>query len=179
MQSQAIQKADPKADPKADRESPIFVEAEKLFEQMKELSQTVARRAYELFEVRGRRIGDELSDWFRAEAELMRRLPVELSETAEQIVVRAEVPGFKAGEIKISVEPERLMISGAAEQKQEETTVQPGWSEFRSACFCRQLELPAPVDPNKAAATLKDGILELTMTKAAPQQAVNVAVTTA
>lgn len=32
MQSQAIQKADPKADPKADRESPIFVEAEKLFE---------------------------------------------------------------------------------------------------------------------------------------------------
>ncbi|MFN7945776.1 MAG: Hsp20 family protein [Blastocatellia bacterium] len=174
MQSQAIQKED-----KENRESPIFVEAEKLFEQMKELSQTVAQRAYEFFEARGRRLGDELSDWFRAESELMRRLPVELSETAEQIIVRAEVPGFKAGEIKISIEPEHLIISGETEQKKEEKTEQKGWSEFRSARFCRQLELPVAVDPNKAVATLKDGILELTMTKAAPEKAVSVEVTTA
>ncbi|HKQ89781.1 MAG TPA: DUF2934 domain-containing protein [Blastocatellia bacterium] len=47
--------------------SPIFVEAEKLFEQMKEFSQSVARRAYEYFEAHGREFGNDLEDWFRCD----------------------------------------------------------------------------------------------------------------
>ena len=37
--------------------SPIFVEAEKLFAQMKEFSQSVATRAYDYFEARGQELG--------------------------------------------------------------------------------------------------------------------------
>src|SRR5262245_51316865 len=76
--------------------SPIFVEAEKLFEQMKEFSQSVARRAYGYFEARGREFGHDLEDWFRAESELMRRVPIEIGEINGRITVRAEVPGFAA-----------------------------------------------------------------------------------
>src|SRR5262245_66578376 len=85
--------------------SPIFVEAEKLFEQMKEFPQSVARRAYEYFEARGREFGHDLEDWFRAESELIRRVPVEVQEAGGQINGAAGVPGFTADEIKISVEP--------------------------------------------------------------------------
>ena len=46
--------------------SPIFVQAERLFEQMKEFSQSVTCRAYEYFEARGRELGHDLEDWFRA-----------------------------------------------------------------------------------------------------------------
>jgi hypothetical protein len=70
-----------------------------------EFSQSVARRAYEYFEARGREFGHDLEDWFRAESELMRRVPVELKEANGRITVRAEVPGFAANEVKISVEP--------------------------------------------------------------------------
>ncbi len=91
---------------------PIFVEAEKLFEQMKDFSQSVARRAYDFFELRGRELGHELEDWFRAESEMLRPVPVEITENNEQITVRAEVPGVSAHEIKVSVEPEHLIISG-------------------------------------------------------------------
>jgi hypothetical protein len=42
--------------------SPIFVQAERLFEQMKEFSQSVACRAYEYFEARGREFGHDLED---------------------------------------------------------------------------------------------------------------------
>jgi HSP20 family protein len=100
--------------------SPIFVEAEKLFEQMKEFSQSVARRAYEYFEARGREFGHDLEDWFRAESELMRRVPVEIKEAENQITVRAEVPGFTANEINVSVEPQRLVISGKPENDQDQ-----------------------------------------------------------
>jgi HSP20 family protein len=153
--------------------SPIFVEAEKLFEHMKEFSQSVARRAYEYFEARGREFGHDLEDWFRAESELMRRVPVEIKDADGQITVRAEVPGFAADEIKVSVEPQRLVISGKSEKTTEETKEQTLLSEFRSNQFCRELRLPAEVEPNKTTAVLKDGVLELAFAKADGSKAVD------
>jgi HSP20 family protein len=156
--------------------SPIFVEAEKLFEQMKEFSQSVARRAYGYFEARGREFGHDLEDWFRAESELIRRVPVEIKEADGQINVRAEVPGFTADEIKVSVEPLRLVISGKSEKTAEEKKEQTLLSEFRSNQFCRELRLPAEVEPDKTTAVLKDGMLELVFAKAAESKGVDVEV---
>ncbi len=155
---------------------PIFVEAEKLFEQMKEFSQSVARRAFEYFEARGREFGHDLEDWFRAESELMRRVPVEIKDADGQITVRAEVPGFAADEIKVSVEPQRLVISGKSEKTTEETKEQTLISEFRSNQFCRELRLPAEVEPDKTTAALKDGVLEIAFAKADGSKAVTVEV---
>jgi HSP20 family protein len=156
--------------------SPIFVEAEKLFDQMKEFSQSVAHRAYEYFDARGREFGHDLEDWFRAETELMRRVPVEIKEADGQITVRAEVPGFAADEIKVSVEPKRLVISGKSEKTTEQTKEQTLISEFRSNQFCRELRLPAEVEPDKTTAVLKDGVLELAFAKADGSKAVEVEV---
>src|SRR5262245_17133414 len=155
---------------------PVFVEAEKLFEQMKEFSQSVARRAYEYFEARGREFGHDLEDWFRAESELMRRVPVEIKEADGQITVRAEVPGFNVNEIKVSVEPQRLVISGKSEETAEEKKEQALLSEFRSNRFCRELRLPAEVEPDKTTAVLKDDVIELVFAKAAESKPVAVEV---
>jgi HSP20 family protein len=143
---------------------------------MKEFSQSVARRAYEYFEARGREFGHELEDWFRAESELMRCVPVEIKEADGQITVRAEVPGFAADEIKVSVEPQRLVISGKSEKTTEETKEQTLLSEFRSNQFCRELRLPSEVEPDKTTAAIKDGVLELVFAKASGSKAVDVEV---
>jgi HSP20 family protein len=157
---------------------PVFVEAEKLFEQMKEFSQTVARRAYDYFESRGREFGHDLEDWFRAESELMRCVPVEIKEINGRIIMRAEVPGFAANEIKVSVEPQRLVISGKAEEMAEEKNERTLLSEFRSNQFCREIKMPAEIEPNKTTAVLNDGVLELAFTKAAETKPVAVEVKT-
>ena len=156
--------------------SPIFVEAEKLFEQMKEFSQSVARRAYEYFEARGREFGHDLEDWFRAESELMRRVPVDIKEADGQITVLAEVPGFAANEIKVSDVPQGLVISGMSKKTTEDKKEQTLLSEFRSNHFCRELRLPAEVEPDKTTAVLKDGVLELALAKAAESKPVAVEV---
>jgi HSP20 family protein len=155
---------------------PVFVEAEKLFEQMREFSHSVARRAYEYFEARGREFGHDLEDWVRAESELMRRVPVEIKEADGQITVRAEVPGFAADEIKVGVEPQRLVISGKSEKTTEEKKEHTLLSEFHSNQFCRELRLPAEVEPDKTTAALKDGVLELAFAKAHGNKAVDVEV---
>jgi len=160
-------------------DSPVFVAAEKLFEQMREFSRSIARRAYEFFEARGRQFGNDLDDWFRAESELMRSIPVEVKEKEDKITIRAEVPGFAANEIKVSVEPKFLVICGISEKPMEEKKEQTVLSEFRSNRFYRELAFPTDVDPAKAAVTLKDGMLELVLSKAATSKSVDVEVKTA
>jgi HSP20 family molecular chaperone IbpA len=49
-------------------------------------------------------------------------------------------------------------------------------SEFRSNQFCRELMLPAEVEPDKTAAVLKDGVLELAFAKAPESKPVAVEV---
>lgn len=158
---------------------PFIVEVEKLLERMRDLSQNITRRAYEFFEARGGEIGHALDDWYRAESEILRPVPVQISTTEKQLAVRAEVPGFKAEEIKVSVEPSRLIISGESESKVDQQTEKTIYNERRSRQFCRAITLPENVDPRRTAATLKDGVLELTLDKAEGGSAVKVEVKTA
>jgi HSP20 family molecular chaperone IbpA len=147
-------------------DSQVFVEAEKFFEQMRDFSHSVAQRAYEFFEARGCDPGHEQEDWFRAETELMRSVPLEIIEGDEQIIVRVETPGFAVDEVHACVESNRLMLSSAASQSQEIKPTEKVYSEF----------LPAEIEPANATAVLKDGILELKLTKTPKPDAVNIEV---
>ena len=159
-------------------ERPIFVEAEKLINRMEDLTKAVAHRAYEFFEERGHRLGNELEDWFRAESELMRYVPTTLKEDERQFTFQAEVPGFKAEEIKISAEPGRLIVEGDSEQKAEEKSDKVVFSERRANHFCRSFNLPTEIDPAKVTANLKNGVLEITLPKIPTRQPVGVEIKT-
>lgn len=167
--NQALQ---PVTEPKA----PALVEIEKIFEQLKDFTETVGRRAYEFFEERGREIGHDLEDWFRAESELIRHVPVEIKDTEQNLIVRAEVPGFNAQDNKISVDARQLMLSGKVETTSEEKTEKTVYNERRTQQFYRTVTLPTDVDAAKAVSSLKDGVLELTLPKVAKPEAVNIEV---
>ena len=159
--------------------SPIFVEAEKMFERLADLTKTTGHKAYEFFQKRGGEFGKEVEDWFKAESEILLPVPVEITETDEQFNVRAVVPGFRPEEIEISVKDNLLILSGKTEahaKKENENTV---LSEWRSNRFFRQLTLDSAVDAEKVVADLKDGILQLTLLKAPAREATQVAVHTA
>jgi HSP20 family protein len=155
---------------------PIFVQAENLFELAQEFTQQIARRAYEFFDVRGRQLGHELEDWFRAEAEVLRPIPIELKELDDQLIVCAEVPGFKNDEIKISAEPRRLYIEGSTETRKDETSARVVFNERRSNQFFRSVTLPADVDSANVTASLKDGVLEISLPKLPAAQATTIEV---
>jgi HSP20 family molecular chaperone IbpA len=149
--------------------SHLVVKAEKLFEQMKEFSQSITQRACEFFKTRGREFGHNLEDWFQVESEFLRRVPVEIKESDSQLIEHAEAPGFSASESKVSVEPCCLMISGNTEAQTESPTERTIFTERHR--FCHRLKLPAEVDPAQVRATLKDGIPELTLARIAIKRA--------
>jgi HSP20 family protein len=147
---------------------------EKLFDEMKQITETIRGRAYQIFEEHGKLFGQEWSDWFQAEEELLHPVHLSLSESPDSFILHAEVPGFRADELEVSVEARRVTIAGHRESSRERKTEKRVFSERCSDRILRAVELPADVDPQKVEATLKDGMLAMTMAKAAAARKVRV-----
>lgn len=146
--------------------TPRFVEPEAIVTRMNELYDAIARRAFQLFEGDGRTDGRELDHWFKAESEMLHPAHVQIRESDDAITVDAEVPGFNANELQISLEPRRLIISGKRQSKSESKKENVVYNECSSSELLRSVELPAEVNVSRATATLNDGILELNVAKA-------------
>ena len=154
----------------------MFVEAERMFQKLAAITKETAAKAYDLFLQRGSQVGRSLDDWLTAESELQHTAPVKITDTKDKVTVKIAVPGFKADEIEVSVKDDRLYLSGETEaetKKENETTY---YSEWRSNRFCRELMLPSKVDAENVEAKLKDGVLTLSLKKAAEVEATKVAV---
>jgi HSP20 family protein len=144
-----------------------LVRPDQIFDRMKQTFDTVARRAFEIFEHNGRRLGHELEDWFQAERELLHPVAVDISETDSALTVELEVPGFTEKEIEVGVEPRRLTVTGKRATREEKKKGKTVYSEQRSNEIFRAVALPAEVDPADEAikATYDRGVLTITLPK--------------
>jgi HSP20 family protein len=140
--------------------------SEEILDQLLQIYDGIARRAFEIFESRGGSPGHDLEDWFRAESELLHPVPLNLSESSGKFIVRAEVPGFGRNDIEINVEPCCLAISGKRETKEEDENAKMIRFEWCADRIFRTLDLPSDVDTSKVSTTLKDGILTVHLPKA-------------
>jgi len=148
------------------------VAATDLFASMQRLHDSVARRASEIFESQGRTFGHDLENWLQAESELLHPVHVDVAESDEGLTVRAEIPGFKAEQLEVSMEPRRVTIAGKRESHAERKDEKTIYKEHCSDQILRVIELPAEVIAGKAVATLTDGLLELKLPRAAPAKKV-------
>ncbi len=145
-----------------------------LFDQIGETLNSLTSRAYQIFESNGRTFGRDLENWFQAERELLHHVPVNVTESDDFFEVKAEVPGFTEKEIELAVESRRLTITGKRETKKEEKKGKTLCVESSSDQILRIVDLPAEIETGKATATLKNGVLELTLPKAAKAQTLRI-----
>lgn len=82
----------------------------------------------------------------------------------KEVVVKAEVPGFKADDIELSISDNILSVKGSTREEKEEDG-EYRRREIRSNYFSRSVALPAEVDGTKAKANLRDGVLEVKVPK--------------
>ena len=90
---------------------------------------------------------------------------VDVSETADKILVKAEVPGMDANDINISVTGDVLTIKGEKKSEREEKEENFHLVERTYGSFARSLTLPAAVDMDKIEATYQNGVLTVTCHK--------------
>ncbi len=91
--------------------------------------------------------------------------PVDLSETADKVIVKVEVPGIDPKEIDISIQDNTLLIKGEKKEEKEEKGKNYYRMERRYGNFSRSIALPASIDANKVSAECKNGVLEITLQK--------------
>lgn len=94
------------------------------------------------------------------------RMPaVDVIDRDNEIVIKAEVPGVKKDDIKVTITDHTLTIRGATESKKEEKRENYYFSELNKGEFARTLTLPEEVDTASAKAKVSEGMLEITLTK--------------
>ncbi len=146
-------------------EPPIVIKTTGLSVEAKEMLDAIARRAYEIFESKGRVGGHDLENWFEAESELFERTPVDVKESPEGVTILADVRHFAPKELEVNLEPQRVTIIDKHQSQAERKTDTGFFSEKRTTRLLRSLELPVEIDTRQATARLKRGVLELDVRK--------------
>jgi HSP20 family protein len=93
---------------------------------------------------------------------------LEVLDMGSTLVVKAEVPGLGEDEIKLTIDQDVIAIAGERKTGAPEGYVARR-QERAAARFARSFPLPCRVLPEKTSAALANGVLTITMTKAATE----------
>jgi HSP20 family protein len=90
---------------------------------------------------------------------------IDIYDSKENILVKAELPGLKKDEIEVSIENDQLVIKG--EKKKDNQVKEDDYvkTERFYGSFYRTIQLPSSVHTDKVNAAYKDGVLSLTLPK--------------
>ncbi len=89
-----------------------------------------------------------------------------ISEDDTNIYAEIELPGLKMEDIEVSVLGDQLAVKGTIQSEQHES-VDFHRRERRYGSFSRVVQLPVEIDADKVKAELRNGVLTVTMPRAA------------
>jgi len=114
---------------------------------------------------------DNLWSRFLGETPLARMLgeewspSVDVSETKDSFIVKAELPGLGAKDVDVSISGDILTIKGEKKRQEEEKDEHHYRAERYYGSFQRTFRLPASVQGDKIEATFDKGVLKVTLPK--------------
>lgn len=138
---------------------------------------TASRQKANTAERMERRMNDMFDDFFKGFDDMFAGRPMtmfderwpsetptlEVSETEDELRIKAELPGVDEKDIEVSLEGDELTIRGEKRREHEEKHRDYFVSEVGYGEFCRSIELPSGIDRDKVKALFKQGVLTLTL----------------
>ena len=92
--------------------------------------------------------------------------PVDIEETSEGYVIRADLPGMTEKDVKVNLVGDTLTLRGERKREVESKGGNVHRSERLFGTFERTFTLPAPVRGDKVKASYRNGVLEVSVPKA-------------
>ncbi|MEW5896014.1 MAG: Hsp20/alpha crystallin family protein [Candidatus Omnitrophota bacterium] len=90
---------------------------------------------------------------------------VDIYDSRENILVKADLPGLKKDEIEVTIEDDNLVLKGEKKKESEVREENCFRTERFYGSFYRTIALPNSVDASKVEAKYHDGVLTLTLPK--------------
>jgi len=122
---------------------------ERLFNWVPEEFESLAKRVFT-----GLPVIEETAEW-------PYRYELKMEEKEKEVVARAEMPGFEMAEVKAEIAGERLTIEAEHKEEKEKAEGEEKKTEKTYAHVKRVVTLPTGVEPEKAEATYRNGVLEV------------------
>jgi HSP20 family protein len=94
-------------------------------------------------------------------------IPLDIYAKGANLVVKASIPGVKAGDLDVEVRDDVLSICGKVDEDVQEKKEDYFMREQRHGRFERSVVLPSPVIADRAEAVFENGVLTLTLPKSA------------
>lgn len=110
-----------------------------------------------------RNFGTRLSEWLAPASEA--------SSDGKAYRIAIELPGVEEKDIEVTVDDGMVTVKGEKRESREEKGETWYFSERQYGSFTRSFRLPADADQGAVSADLKDGVLTLTVARAAPEAA--------
>jgi HSP20 family protein len=79
------------------------------------------------------------------------------------LVIRADLPGIKPEDVDLSIEGDRLTITGDRKDERENNEKGTRYREVTYGRYHRAVTLPSRIDADSVEATFKHGVLEVTL----------------
>lgn len=92
-------------------------------------------------------------------------VPIDMYHTANEVVIKAALPGIKPEELDITISGNALTIKGETKAEEELKREDYLYQERRYGAFSRTITLPSSLETDKAGATFENGVLTLTIPK--------------
>ncbi len=116
-------------------------------------------------------------DWLGESDELEGQLAVDVYQTKDNVVIKAPIAGVKADQIDISVSDDMVTLRGERVDEKEVDREHYYVQECYWGAFSRSIILPTATVAEEAQASLKDGVLTLTIPKAVQDKVKKIKVT--
>lgn len=90
---------------------------------------------------------------------------MDLLETADSLIIKAELPGMSPNDLDISIVDDFMTIKGESKKERHGEDEDYHHIERHYGFFSRTLRLPCKIKIDDVKATFKDGVLEISMPK--------------
>jgi HSP20 family protein len=101
---------------------------------------------------------------------------LDVTEDKDAVTVKAELPGVEQKDIAVSLQEGVLTIKGEKRAEKEEKDKKYHRVERSYGAFVRSIRLPSAVEAGKVAAAYKDGVITITLPKAAEAKGMTIPV---
>lgn len=119
-------------------------------------------------DVRSKRFSDVMDEFFNDVVRTSRDsfVPgIDISETEDEFLITAELPGMKKEDISVNLDNNRLTISGERKFEKEESGKKFHRVETSYGTFNRSFQLPDNVEEESISASYENGLLNISIKK--------------
>jgi HSP20 family protein len=109
-----------------------------------------------------RAFGSRLAEWLKPASAA--------SSNEDAYTISMELPGVSEDDVDLSVRDGTLTIRGEKKTEQEKKGDTWYFSERQYGAFSRSFQLPADADGSKASASMKDGVLQISIPRLAQEE---------